>query len=441
MTRQSEPFRLFRFPSPTRWPDAYWLNCAGLLCALAYAQLAWHTRQAGAGLELLLSTSAFCALLVYAVYRRYRPWADFPVRSLLLWAVIFRVIGVGGEPILEDDFYRYLWDGRTTALTGAPYSGTPADHFTDDTLPHRFTGILDRVAYPTLPTVYGPLCQWLFAAAYWIAPGEVWPLQAAFAFMDMAVIVVLLRLAPARRVLLYAWNPLLIKEFAFTAHTDVMAVLLALLALYAWRKQRADTVGLLLALASGAKIFALLLAPCLLGRQWRAWAVFTLALLMLHLPFGVESFWPGGLQAMSQQWQFNAGLHSLLGQMMPATVVRVGTGLIFVAAWLAYSLTFVARESHHFPRGDWIFGGMLLLGPVLNPWYWVWVLPFAVVYCSRWAWTASVALLLSYVIGLNTGQAHAGLYAQPIWVLWLEYGLIAFAGLLDWRAARRTTST
>lgn len=46
---------------------------------------------------------------------------------------------------------------------------------------------------------------------------------------------------------------------------------------------------------------------------------------------------------------------------------------------------------------------------------------------SLWAWTASVAVLLGYVTGLNMQDYQMHPYAQPLWARWLEFGLIAAA--------------
>ena len=90
------------------------------------------------------------------------------------------------------------------------------------------------------------------------------------------------------------------------------------------------------------------------------------------------------------------------------------------------------------PRGDWIYGLFLFAAPVINPWYVLWLLPFAVVYPSFWAWTASWALLLAYITGLNLGDFNLEPFAHPVWVRPLEFGLILIAlGVDIWRRRSR----
>ena len=83
------------------------------------------------------------------------------------------------------------------------------------------------------------------------------------------------------------------------------------------------------------------------------------------------------------------------------------------------------------PRGDWLYGAFLAASPVINPWYLLWLLPFAAIVPSVWAWTASVAILLGYVTGLTLNDYDLQLYQHPSWIRPLEFGLILLALAYD----------
>ena len=71
---------------------------------------------------------------------------------------------------------------------------------------------------------------------------------------------------------------------------------------------------------------------------------------------------------------------------------------------------------------------------MINPWYLIWLLPFAAIYPSAWAWTASLAALLSYVSGINLfTDPDMQAYEQPLWARLLEFALIGAALLFDLR--------
>ena len=422
------------------------VHAAGFVALIAFSYLAWVSDGYGsAGLADLLASSAVAAAVCFGLWYYLRHTGQvISAGQVLLWAILFRLVAVVGYPVLEDDIYRFLWDGRMLVEAGSPYGVIPADFFGAE-LPSRFETILDRINHPDVATIYGPVNQWLFGLSYLMAPGQVWPLQLIFALADIALIVVLLKLAPARYVMLYAWSPLIVKEFAFTAHPDVFGALFMMMAVWAHRYGRWIVVAVSLALAVGVKIFALILVPILLRWQIKGWAIFGLTAIVIAWPFGIVDAWlPGGLGAMASGWLFNAPVYRLLLGIAPLASIKVGLLLLFVAVWLVY---FFGRpcqypqvgKEYAIPRGDWLFGLLFLCMPVFNAWYLVWLLPFAVIYPSGWAWTASVSVLLAYGIGLNLDEPALAPYQQPWqWVL-AEFAVIGLAGVYDaWRGCLRT---
>ena len=419
------------------------VDAAGFGCALLYGCLAWSARQPGEPpLPLFLGVAAVAALLTFGLYAHLgqRPAVALPVGRLLGWAVVFRACGLFGGPIYEDDFYRYLWDGYRFAQDGTPYGLAPEAFFTDPGVPAAFQRILDQVNYPELPTIYGPVTELLFLVGYWLRPGSVLALQAMLVVVDLLAIGLLLRLAPPRAVLLYAWCPLVIKEIAFTAHPDGAAVCLLLAAVVLARRDRLQAAAVCLALAVGSKVLAVLLAPFVLARARLVdWGVFAAVLAALYLPF----VWQGGtdlatLAVFAREWEFNAALFGLLTPWMHAPHARVACGLALAAILAWYHARYRRSAAAAVPRGDWIYGALLALWPVVNPWYLLWLLPFAAIRPSAWAWTASLAVLLAYVTGINLDDLQMDPFGHPAWVRPVEYGLIVLALAYDvMRSARR----
>jgi len=190
------------------------VDAAGAFCTLGYATLAYLARDAGEpSLPAFFGIVAWTGIPVFALYlhavRRDEP---IPLARLLFWAVAFRVCGLIGGPIYEDDFFRYLWDGYRFAVAGTPYGVSPEAFFLDPAVPAALRAALDQINHPELPTIYGPTAQALFLFGYWIQPGSVAVLQALLIAVDLVTVGLLLRLAPARNVLLYAWCLLLAFE-------------------------------------------------------------------------------------------------------------------------------------------------------------------------------------------------------------------------------------
>lgn len=421
---------------------------AGLLSTIAYLYLANNSRHYG-DLELvqLLLLSVFCAALSFWVwYVHVRQQQEINLIILLSFAALFRIVGGFAFPVLEDDFYRYLWDARMTVEIGSPYLAAPADFFTDETLGYRFERILDGINYPMVETIYGPTCQWLFALAYLISPGEIWPLQALLGVADMLLILLLLRLARPNSVLLYAWSPLVIKEFVITAHPDVLGALLIVSSLVALHRRHWVSLGVAMALACGVKIFALILLPFLLRFEYKAWLAFLTTAILIALPFGIEKAWfPGGLSAMGSNWLFNAPLYLLaeitISSWIPVFTIKLALLGAFTVASASYLVLYLKKGrdvvAHHQLRGDLLYLGLFLCAPVFNPWYLAWLLPFAVLRPSVWAWALSVSILLSYATGINL--SNSGLEPYEHWpsIVALEFLPIAIIAIYFFQQNRK----
>ena len=419
-----------------------YVDVVGLWCALGYAALAFLTRRPGEpdllAFFLFVAWTGLPAFSLYLyLYRRGEP---FPLGRLILWAVVFRICGLAGGPFFEDDFYRYLWDGYRFATTGTPYGAAPEAFFTDPAVPAVFHRILDGINYPELPTIYAPVTQVVFLLGYWLKPGSVAALQLMLIVVDLATILLLLRLAPAGNVMLYAWCPLVVKEIAFTAHPDGIGVCLLLAALVLAREHRWSSVAVCLGMAVGAKIFALVLAPLvLIGAGFGHWVLFVGTLAALYAPFilqggtGFES-----LLVFAREWEFNSAAFGLLTTVLRPFEAKLVLGLLCGAFWARYYLRYSRSNARQVPRGDWLYGALLLASPVINPWYLLWVLPFAAISPSVSAWTASVAVLFAYVTGLSLNDGDLQPYQHPAWVRPLEFGLILLALAYDLFRRRST---
>ena len=93
-------------------------------------------------------------------------------QQVVVTTVMLGALGLLALPLLEDDHFRYLWDGYVTATTGSPFAHAPAHYFGDAAVPGVMQDALNGINNPDIPTIYGPVLQALFALGYLIAPGE-----------------------------------------------------------------------------------------------------------------------------------------------------------------------------------------------------------------------------------------------------------------------------
>ncbi len=413
----------------------------GFACAVVYAALAWFSVHPQWLSPLSFYGLLGCAFVLSLLAFHRAKQQPLTLLQLMLWAGVFRLIGCFGDPLLEDDFFRYLWDGYRFFESGSPYVVAPSAFFGEENIPPKLFGVLGQINYPDVPTIYGPTLQYSFLIAHLISPASIWPLQLMYSLADLALIWVLLKLADARWVLLYAWSPLVIKELAFTAHPDGLGVLFLVLSLYCRRQQLFGFSMVALALSVGAKVFALLLVPFVLWRlPWRYWAGFVLVLAVLYTPFLLQNGSDmAGLQIFIQQWQFNGSLYALVSQLFSIPVARWSLGVAFLFCYLLLFVRHCQKSCWEIPRGDQIIGLFFLISPVVNAWYLIWLLPFAVIYPRWWSWSASMAVLLSYLTGINfqNSLVKLPLLQLPLSVRLIEYGSVAAAGLAEWVKIRQ----
>ena len=365
-------------------------------------------------------------------------------RAILVWAILFRVAGFFAEPVLEDDYFRYLWDGRAFALTGNPYASPPSAGFGDPGVPEEFQRILDHINHPPVPTVYGPVCQLGFLAGHWIAPGKLWAWKLLLLGAEAVMLVVLARRLSPCAFLFLAWCPLAVFETAFNAHPDALGVMWLVLAMLV---KRPRTTAIFCGLAVATKVFALPLVPFLLRGRGREWRWFAATVCALYLPFWAQgsSADLAGLRAMAGEWEFNSSLHALAAWSFGPANARALCFGVFILMWSwmlarARNISFFDLNGAGFdwPPGDWIFGAFFLLSATVNPWYLLWVWPFVAARMSCAGVAALVLVPLAYVTSGHLGATTGGLFDHPAWVRPVEFGVGGAALAVDlWRAFKK----
>lgn len=322
---------------------------------------------------------------------------------------LLRVLMFFSTPILETDFYRYLWDGGVAAHGFNPYRFTPVEiRFAQGKgvpLALRHLGqnapVLPHVNHPELTTIYPPIAQAFFALSYWIEPWGLMGWRGLLALCDLVTALLLWRLlgllaAPPGWILIYWCNPLLIKEIYNTAHMDMLLFPFLAGTLLAALRGRPIQAFSLLAAAAGVKIWPLLLAPLLSrflfcrARHWVAGGLYLSVLLFLiFLPQLLANLDDqAGLSAYARKWEMNDGLFMLLLHaadrflawwplpgITPQVLARWATAL--VVGGFALACAWRKSDSGHalIRRSLWIVALLFFLSPTQFPWYWLWMLP------------------------------------------------------------------
>jgi alpha-1,6-mannosyltransferase len=422
------------------------LSVAALLaaqCAVVIASHAYNLRLQWISMGVLCAAGLACMLCICLRSDR----AQITAATAIALALATRLIALAGAPLLDDDYFRFLWDGYVLLQGQSPYAAAPAEFFLRDDVPAAWHGVLSQVNHPDVPTVYGPALQLLFGAAVFIAGPHPFGLQVLWAVADLALIMTLLRCGVAPwQAALYAISPLVLKEVGHALHPDgLIAALLAGAVLLALA-QRLRLAGVLLGVMIATKLPLALLALCFLAQR-KGWVVVGTAMvtaLLLYAPFVLGgAFGLEGLRTFGQQWRVNALAFSALEWWVPQQARAVAAALS-IALTVACAVA-VRKKILPLPLALLIsLTGGLLLAPANNPWYWLALLPVALIAGRGQAWmpitpwAASVVVLSAYVNGhvlsvfeIETTLAYAQVHP---FARALQAGVIGIALIYDaWR--------
>jgi len=403
-------------------PAALALLLAGVFGGLG-ALADWRAELGRFQLLLLLAFAAYALALM----RRAR-WRELPGAGVFVVVVAFalRAAVLPVAPTLSDDIHRYLWEGRVIAAGADPYSHAPDDPALTAL---RDRDVFPRVNHPDLRAIYPPLAELGFALVA-KAGGTPRVLKLWVLLHDLALCALLAwwcrrRGGSAWDAAVYAWNPLVITEYAGSGHHDPTGILWLAVALVL-----AERYPVRSALAACASALVKLVALAALPFLWRTWngtarvvAAITLGVTLAF--YGALALGEGsGLSAFALRWRHNDALFG------PIAAIAGDANARLVAAGLLAGLTLMAVRARVTTADGTrlLLRAGLLLGPVVHPWYLGWVLVFEPLRPSP-AW-----LLLSATVTLGYGTfappAAGGAYHPGAWTRVIEYGSPALLAVI-----------
>jgi alpha-1,6-mannosyltransferase len=373
------------------------------------------------------------------------------VGGMIAAGIAARLVLFASEPILEDDYQRYLWDGAVTASGNNPYALSPKEaraHGRElGRLAREGGDVVRRINHPDLRTVYPPVTQGAFGLAHLIQP---WSLAAwrsvilLFDLATLALVLVLLREAERSPLwsALYWWNPIVIKELFNSAHMEAVVLPFVLLALGLAVRRRPLASVLSLAFAVGAKLWPALLLPLLVrwyGQTDRRMLINAIVLFGAILAAWALPIWFGGFDRQSgfatylASWQTGSALFPALERAvaiaffwmeLPAeTIGLVARGIVMLCLaviGLLVSLKPVENADDLLGRASLVIAALVLLSPAQFPWYAVWFAPFL----AFRPWTGFLLLAATlplyyldfYFITLGRAEVFPELV---VWIIWI----------------------
>jgi hypothetical protein len=418
--------------NPTRPRSSLqWL--AALVLALgmeaAFLRLAWL-----ANLELHVIATIVIGLGAGAVYFVALYFFEHSADTrrafwlILIASVLFRLTLAPFRPTLSDDIFRYRFDGQVQALGFNPYLVRPNVRQFAALAVHSIRSIPGQ----GIRSIYPPLSELVFREAWRLFPRPA-AFKIPFLLADLLVVFLLAWAARQGRIrnyqlAIYAWNPLVIVEFASSGHNDPLALAATLAATLLIIGPRKALSTLLLAAGILAKAFPVMLVPLWLVRlEWpkKGWAA-----VLAACGLAAACWWPYrsatfALMSTLHRYQSsflnnNASIFTVLQDITHSNSLPLGLGIGVVAG---LSLWVAAKRLDPARAAILLFGAILLVSPNAYPWYFTWVIPFlALVGQSRYL----APWLLLTILQFLSNEVLIGYRILGVWhfsplFLWLTY--------------------
>jgi len=359
-------------------------------------------------------------------------------RVALAGLLTFGFALVVAPPVLSDDVYRYVWEGRVWLSGHNPYVLAPADLSLSHLRDEVWTGINNKA----LASIYPPLSQGLFIALA-VVGGGVASVKLVALLGHAATVFAIARLTPDPRApLVIALNPLLLSQGALDGHLDLLTGLAVLVAASALAARRPRVAVVATWAAVGLKLVGAAIAPLFLRKPRVLVAVLAgaavLAWPMLHFRPSADA--ASGPIQFAVRWRGNDSVYGLVEavarSMLDPEAAAIASRTAMVLAVLCLGFVLEWKRVPPVRAARLILWSVLLLSPQVHPWYLAWLLPLEVA-CGRWSgfvWSASILVAFAPL----DRWVEEGVWHMPGRLVAIEYSTVALALIAEhvWTAGK-----
>jgi hypothetical protein len=240
-----------------------------------------------------------------------------------------------------------------------------------------------------------------------------------------------------QRVLIYAWHPLAVWEFAGSGHVDALAIAFIALALLVRRKRGETLTGFLLACATCVKLFPAVLFPAFyIRRSWKMPLAFVATILITYLPYlsvgpvGALGFLPGYARergmVSGEQFFLLTVARRLFSAHLPSSAFLIFAAVVFgiLSVWLMQDQQ---SDDLRYLRNGLIIASvfMVLLAPHFS-WYFSYLILFLCFTPSIPVFYLTCASFLLYLTWLNDTHERVFMLKTLIFAPFLILGLLVW---------------
>ncbi|MGK0367122.1 MAG: alpha-1,6-mannosyltransferase [Thermoproteota archaeon] len=291
---------------------------------------------------------------------------------------------LSSAPIMENDQYRYIWEGKVFSKGLNPYKNSPNSKKLDSIDFDKRS----EVRFQKYTTIYPPV-----ALSFW---GLTLNLDYKYSLILIQLLSLLivywifLQLNVLRaRAYLPLFFPLFQQEFIIAVHIDLLAFFFMLLMI-----KKHLSFGFL---SFWSKYTSLLAMPFILlkelekDKSYRRIILYLFSFILLACLF-IAFIYTGfdktnGAYAFTKYWVWNPGFYSILDRVLglERDTARYTSIAVFILMYVWHLYSFMMAKLNIDEALLLVFIAMLFFTPVFNTWYIIWALYFALQTGNKWA--------------------------------------------------------
>lgn len=394
---------------------------------------------------LMLFCSIAAAFVIYVYLLGQKEILLHGFNYILFLAFSCRIIFIFSIPALSDDYFRFIWDGRSINSGINPFAYLP-DYIREKSM---LTGVANVELYnnmnsPHYYSVYPPILQAIFFISAKLSFNNnivaililrIFILLAEFGtYIYLKKVIIYLNLNK-EKIFWYLLNPLVIIELSGNLHFEGVMLFFATAALYYLLINNLIYSSILLALAVWTKMIPLILLPLIVMKLgFKNGAIYSIIVLaigaVLFLPFidnQLISNIGNSVGLYFQKFEFNASIYYILrwigfeftgyntigiiGKILPLI------SLVFILI-ISYGYKQNSNDRDFFNSALTILFVYYLFALIVHPWYISFLVLMSVFSGRRFALIWSALILGSYL-------TYSSLpYKENLWVVMLEYSIV-----------------
>lgn len=382
-----------------------------------------------------------------------RSESETEISFWILAAILFRLCFLFSTPLLSDDFYRFIWDGRLLAAGVHPFAELPRFYIENNsTIPGIDKSLFDKLNSPDYFTIYPPVNQFIFWVAARLSFGSILSsvivIRLFIIASEIGTIWLIKKILhhyqlPARNALLYALNPLVVIELTGNLHFEALLIYFLLLSYWLLLRGKLISSAISFSLAICTKLVPLIFLPLMFSRLgWKKSSIYYLIVgvstVLLFLPLLNAEIISGFNESIGyyfKKFEFNASIYYLVREW---GFWKYGYNIIQTVGWklAAYCtgaiLLFAAidgikvnrltniehRTSNIFTASLFVLLLYLVFANVVHPWYTTTLLALSAFTTFRFPIVWSALIFLTYV-----GYSPDG-FSENLWVTAFEYMVV-----------------